>query len=1078
MIALPSDHAARERIRTSHLETLFVEAGAGTGKTTTLVARVVQLIATGHLDAIGKLAAITFTENAAAELRSRIRAGLATAAAAEGRDEIERMRCRVAAEQLDDAVITTLHGFAARILTEVPLEAGLPPGFTVEDARGDDAGEQSWPDFLDDLLDDREVRPHLLAGLTLNLRLDTVREVALTFSNSWDRLRERPLRSRPLPSIDAGALLADLRKALRDEGRWPTGDKLTAHLRGTIRALVAELESTTDPLDLLDLLAGSKLTCSLGRSPDWMAAGLDKRVVVAALQAAEDTRAELMQDVGAAVTETIGARVQDWILAEADRRRSEGALNFHDLLVLARDVLRGDGEVRARLHERWSVLLIDEFQDTDPLQVDIAYLLAADTNPADPQDTVDNSSLELRPELEVEAGRLFFVGDAKQSIYRFRRADVSIFNRVGALAHVNRTQLSVNFRSVPGVINTVNHTFGELIGGDPEAGNNYADLVAARDGEGGTNTSGDTVLLLGGPHTDGDAATLRHAEAAHLADVVVRARAQRWPVHRNGATRTVTYQDMAILLPTRTPLPALERALQERSVPYRVESRSLVWATDAVRDLITLLQAIADPADEVALLAALRHPGLACSDVDLLTWRAAGGRWALSAPVPGDLDDRHPVALALTRLRGWHDRRWWTPVNQLVELIVRELRLVELTVAQRRPRDHWRRLRFVTDQARAWCDAGGSGLRRFVAWAAAQIEKEADVLETVVPESDDDAVRILTVHGSKGLEFPVTMVAGLAAPAAQPPTVQWTSDGPQIRLRADVLEMRGWATAADEDKVAQRQEATRLLYVALTRAMDHLVLGCYHKVAKSGSAKPSAAQQLWNLLAGTGLVRCEETRPEAGETQAEVAEPARIDLPEIDEFTQARAELLDRVGARVAASATSLTDAAEAEPAEAPRLRGSSRGAAIGTAVHRVLELVDLANPGPEEVRKLTDLACFEAHIPHLADDVAARVWSALGENTVRAAGENRSWREVYLVVKDGERYVEGYIDLLTEGPDGLIVIDYKTDKADTPEARAGKHARYAPQLAAYAQALEQATSQKPVATTLVFAHPKASPLG
>ena len=527
-------------------------------------------------------------------------------------------------------------------------------------------------------------------------------------------------------------------------------------------------------------------------------------------------------------------------------------------------------------------------------------------------------------------------------------------------------------------------------------------------------------------------------------------------------------------------------------MPYRIESRSLVWGTDAVRSLVTLLQAVDDPADEVALLASLRHPGLACSDVDLVTWRAAGGRWSLFAVVPVGLEG-HPVAAALATLRGWHDQRWWVPVNQLLDTIIRELRLVELTTVEDRPRDHWRRLRFLVDQARAWCDSGGSGLGRFVAWAVRQIAEDADVLETVVPEPDDDAVRILTIHGAKGLEFPITMVAGLGSIVTRQDTVLWTDDAPQIRLKAGLLETSGYAQAVTQEKLARRQEDIRLLYVAATRAEDHLVLGCYHSPPRGAEAQRSSAQQLWGLLADEGVARRELWPPTGSSAAPSPAEPAHLAvahdrLPDRVAFLDGRAELLQDLAARVATSPTSLTvAAADPEPdKETPEdvapvvRRGSSRGAAIGTATHRVLELLpSLTAATSAQVAGLSRLACAEADIPDLESDVAGRVWSALQSPSLTEAltDDARALREVYLVVRDGDRFLEGYIDLLVDSPDrGLAVLDYKTDRAVTAEEVAAKQAHYEPQLDAYARAVEQATGTAPSSTGLVFARPGGRP--
>jgi ATP-dependent helicase/nuclease subunit A len=1084
----PADQPAREAIRTRFDQTLFVEAGAGTGKTTALIARVVHMVATGRLTSMSQLAAITFTENAAAELRNRLRQGLQPDEeglyAGSPYDDAAQARLTVALATLDDAVLTTLHGFAARILSEASLEAGLPPGFSVADARG--AGEdarQSWADFVDRLLDDAALRDHLLCGLTLGFKLADLRGVATALGASWDRLRTRPLSAPELPPITAAEVIAHLQTALLDTEHWPE-DGLAHHLRSIVAPLVVELTNMDHPLDLLEALDRADITCSAGRAADWTAAGLDKPTIVAELKAADASRTSLVRPVGAAVAEALAAAVQDWLLEESERRRDRGSLEYHDLLVLARDVLRDDPEVRRRLHDQWPVLLIDEFQDTDPLQVEIACLLAG---------TCGDEVPAHWHQIPIEGGRLFFVGDAKQSIYRFRRADIDIFTAVGQRHEPAR--LAVNFRSVPGVLSAANAAFSVLIGDDPGAGIPYADLIGHRTAMG----EEPPVLLLGGPQPGASAASLRQQESVHLADVAVRAK-QSWTV---AGGRPASYRDMAILLPTRTSLPSLERALQARDVPYRIESRSLVWSTDAVRGLVALLQAADQPADEVALLAALRHPGLACSDADLVSWRAAGGSWSLFAKAPEALGAGHPVASALTTLRGWHEQRWWRPVNQLVETVVRDLRLVELTASQRRPRDHWRRLRFLVDQARSWCDDGGSGLGSFVAWAVQQMEDDADVLETVVPEPDDDAVRILTVHGSKGLEFPITMVAGLAGGGGRQPTVLWADSGPQVRFKAGKLETAGWTDAAGDDKEQNRREAVRLLYVAVTRAMDHLVLGCYHAPPKGKDTQRTAAQQLWELLSVSDLVRTEPSP--AGEAfSADVPTcRAAADLPDRAGFAADRAALLDAVRRRVATSPTALTagdvavpavdetaaepvkagdtDVQDAAPAPSFVRRGSSRGAAIGTATHRVLELLrDLRQPSPDEVTRLARLACAEQQIPELQHDIEGRVWSALqAEPLQRALSEaGRALSEVYLVGREGDRFLEGYIDLLVDGPEGLAVLDHKTDRATTEAEMAAKREHYAPQLAAYARAVEQVTGRTVASAELVFAKPGGEPHG
>ncbi|MCW2502462.1 MAG: UvrD/REP helicase [Actinomycetia bacterium] len=1030
----PADSAARGRIRDDHAQTLFVEAGAGTGKTTALVSRVVELLATGRLAAPGALAAITFTENAAAELRNRIREGLEGAARGEhlGRvySTVEADRCAAALDLLEDAAISTLHGFAARILADFPVEAGLAPGFAVRDAVTARIGAgASWQAFLDELLGDETVQPHLLAALTLDVQLGKLRQVASAFAGNWDLLTSRPFTEVPLPSAGAAGVLGPLREAVAHRG--PDGDKLTRWLRITGAPFVAELESLIDPLDVLDALNRTELRCKYGVKAAWQAAGSSKDEVVALLSTAESARTELLARIGAAVAQTLCARIQDHVLADVDRRRTDGALDFHDLLVLARELLRGDTGVRRALHERYQALLVDEFQDTDPLQAEIACLIAGGSAGG----TWDELAAA------VPGGRLFFVGDPKQSIYRFRRADVQLYLRAGQTFTAGRTALSVNFRSDPAVTTAVNAVFGELLAGGPVP---FAELAPHRAPAG---TAG--VQLLGGP-VDLDAAACRDAEALHIA----RAITTGWPL----GSRRAAYRDVAILLPTRAALPSLEKALGDHAIPYRIESRSLVWSTDAVRDLITLLQAIDNPADEVATVAALRHPGLACSEAHLAAWRSSGGYWNYLAPladVPG------PVADGMATLRRYHDLHWWLPVNELVERIVRELRLTELTAAFPRPRDHWRRLRFVTDAARAFCDAGGSGLTAFTAWAADQIDSDADVLETAVPEPDDDAVRILTVHGSKGLEFPVTIVADLGGTGRPVPEVLWAGQRPEVRLRGAVA-TAGFTGQAAAEKQLDEDEALRLLYVAMTRARDHLVLGCYHRT----KGQTSHARRLWPILTRQpGLATVE---PPIELKAAIPVRPAPRTAGEPsdgrDAFLARHAALLAAAQGQVAASATSLVSV----PLNATR----GGGARLGSAVHQVLELADLVTG--EDIAALAEAAAAEHEIPWLAADVAARARSAISAPIVRqAVTGGRYWREVYVVVPDHGRFLEGYIDLLVETPTGeLVVVDYKTDRAASDAEAAAKAVHYTPQLTAYAQAIETATLRTVSRAVLVFAAP------
>ncbi|MGI8662884.1 MAG: UvrD-helicase domain-containing protein [Acidimicrobiales bacterium] len=1098
----PVDAAARRHISDDLDRNLFVEAGAGTGKTTVLVARVVNLVARGVLVEPSELVAITFTEAAAAELRDRIRGALERAARDEGRDPAERSRCRDARRRLDEAVITTLHGFAQRILAEHPLEVGLPPRFDVDD--GVLAGVrfvQRWADFLDDLYGDPSAATDLLRAHALGLTSQHLLEVARGLHQRWDQIVGVDLapRAARLP-VDARPVLDAVVAALKVAGDrvGDSDDGLAVRLRqgwAPLGALLADALDAADEVEALRALAA--LPNRPGAKGPGLAAfwGGDKSAIVAHLNTAHDLATEIVVTQRTVAIEHLVPRLQAFTAEGVDERRRDGVLEFHDLLVMARDLLRTNSEVRVALAERYRVLLIDEFQDTDPIQLDIAFLLAAADPAADP---VPWSQVELAE------GKVVIVGDPKQSIYGFRGADISVWNDTRERFGDGVVQLRQSFRTVPQIVAWVNGVFDSVIG-EGRIGSQppYEELFAER----AELAKGPAVILLGGPApAPATINQLRGDEAEQIARLVALAKTEAWSVEERGgdasrpATRPIRYDDIALLVPTRTPLGHIERALDANGVPYRVESRSLVWATDAVRELLAVLAAVDDPADDVSVITALRSPGFACSDVDLVTWRSAGGRWDHTRGRPDEVEESHPVARAMVALHGYHQARNDGPVDLLVERIIRELSLVELTFAQRRPRDHWRRLRFVLDQARAFVEAGGRSLGELVEWAALQTTEGATVIETPAPEVDDDAVRILTIHGSKGLEFPMVVLAGLGtAQRSLAPVI--ASGAERLEVAVGSNERRftstGWDDATAGRGDAARDEGRRLLYVAATRARDHLVVGLAHP-AKQAKGE-SYASELWavahdddgplsglarrvtlpdqlTLAVGDGLVSAQpalgaEERSRWNEDHralvASTHQPRELSPTAIAELGHlARPLEADDAGY----GPDVVVPEADDQPAPAPSTMRRG-GTARGRAVHAVLQSVDLDEP--TQLAALAALHSEAEGIAERAEEVARLVRSALASPTVLAARASaRRWREVTVAVPIGEgMLVEGYIDLLFEDADGgLTVVDYKTDAAITDAELDAAADRHRLQLAAYALGVEAATGRPVHHAVLVFA--------
>ncbi len=1102
MSAALHDSEAREAITARLGDNLFVEAGAGTGKTQSLVDRVVCLVAEGT--SVSQVAAITFTDAAAAELRERIRRELERAARDESPrllDTAGRERCASAAAAFDDATITTLHGFAQRILAEHPLEAALPPGFEVADAvQASVAFRQRWTLFLDVLLDDPARERALVVLFALGMRAAAFERLARVLHGNVDRLDEPlddevgPTGSVAIPAFDARPVIAPLDAATGLADRCSDDDdRLLRHLV-KLRATADRLRNAADELEQLEVLADRpSFSTRAGRKDHWPDGTKDE--ILELLRGAEDACVDAIDAVREPALRQVIDALTEFTRQGARERRAEGRIEFHDLLTFARDLLRRDVSVRAKLHDRYPVLLLDEFQDTDPLQIEIAVLIATDA-----PDVRGRSWFEL----PFQPGRLFVVGDPQQSIYRFRRADLDLYGRARArFDTAQRLDLTANFRSRPAILAWVNALFASLIAPDGDGAVEAVDTARFQALTATCVECPDTPLpvqLLGHAwEKDADLGELRRQEAGEIAALVARARAEGWPVRRRTPddpdhTAPARYGDIAILLPSRAALSYLEEAFDDAAVPIRIESQSLVFATSEVHDLMSILGAIDDPGDEVAVVAALRAPGFGCRDDQLVEFAQAGGHWDYRREPPDGLAAHHPVVAGMRALRDLHVTRWWESVSETVGRVIRKRRLLELAVAYDRPRDHWRRTQFVADAARSFSEGGGTTLRGFVDWLREQLDEDARAVEVVVPEPDDDAVRILTVHGAKGLEFPIVVLAGLGVRSRiQAPPLLWGESRIEIGLgqHQQRFETAGFEPARRAEHDAQIAEEARLLYVAATRARDHLVVSVHHRdtdkcPAASVQEIAGDVPDLWRAA----NVPDSEPAPAAATSPADTQAPERDrDLPDLEsraEWQGRRAALVatNRRAPTISATALATSDGAgglagrvaprdpnlESDEPEGdrPAWRRGRAGTAIGRAVHAVLQTVDfVSGAGLQPVARAQALA---EGIPERAREIELLTASVLAAPVLELARAGRAWREVPVAAPIGATMLEGFIDLLIEGPDGLIVVDYKTDHVPNDADIDAAMARYRIQGAAYALALESALGRPVTRVVFVFA--------
>lgn len=1114
------DQQDRDVITGALDQTLFVEAGAGSGKTSSLVERIVNLVQTDGVP-VTRIAAITFTEAAARELRTRVRDALEKRGAGDPQGLTGSLE--VAAGQVESAAFSTLHSFALRMLSDHPIEAGLPPGFgVVDEITSTLEFDESWRVFVGRIGDDMSLLELQERAAALNIDLRHFAGVARRFDDNWDLLELVTPEPPTLSDISFTETLGGLDELRELAGLCVVPEDL--YLKPFL-AYIDQVDQIrfADPIEQLQTLRTLKLPPrNKGKKASWRDPGIDHvRGRVAEFQD------RLLADIDRyrnEVMEYFITLVADFVSARVEQRQIKGELAYHDLLVLARRLLRSDEVVRQTLHQRYSRILLDEFQDTDPIQIELAVLLAS----AKP---VGNTPwYELAADLPP--GRLVVVGDPKQSIYRFRRADIGVYSRTEDVLVDNTCRLTTNFRSVPGVLAWVNSVFTTAMGaGEPGKQPPYVPLTPARDQPPAEEPP---VTVLGGPHDKSvKIHRIREAEGADVAAITCRIMADGWLVERDGGWLPARLKDIAVLIPSRLSLPSLESAFSATNVPFRPETNSLVYATQEVRDVLAGVRAVVNPTNSVDVVATLRSALFAVGDDELLEWKLLGGSWDYRDPLPlpdvglrlvsedGDLVGapvdvavtNHPVASAYAVLQGWHDDRWWHDPATFIDRIVRERRLREAALAEPRPRDRWRRYRFLAEQAREFTETQGGDLHDFVDWVEIQSSDMARVTEPVPAEPDDDAVRVLTIHGAKGLEFPIVILAGAPTEESRGvagPQVIFPQEGrPQVKLGAD-RQTAEFDVHASMEEVLDSYERVRLHYVAATRARDHLIVSAHHKAGR----RQSIGRRTWEASAECPKLwrgfeaRGDEHYASQPPTQLRLAGGGYAD--ELEDWNATRAQILATSDGARHWSATSLAEAARdhtdaitfpnvvsspidaidlVAPAEGdlsyqeaipgfqspdqPTWRAEGSGAALGSAVHAGLELVDFEEPG--DLTALS-VSCAAAHgIPDLAEEVHRRIESALGAPTITLATANTHWRELYVAIPtgaDGAGTVEGFVDLCIETEDGLLVVDYKTDQVVTPADVAAKVANYRIQGATYAVALEHVTGLPVIGCRFLFVGP------
>lgn len=847
-----ADAGQRKLIRTALDCSMLVEAAAGTGKTSELLQRIIAVLMKGRAG-VHEIVAVTFTEKAAGELKLRLRSELENARASTDSPD-ERRNLEEASRHLEDAHINTIHGFCADLLRERPVEAEVDPEFqTLTEPESQRLYHEAFDAWLQEHLEHppegvrRSLRRTGVEGPIERLRragcdmlqwrdfpapwtrpeFNREREIdaIVTLLNRFTELTARPAKqdNNFFRDTEKARRLSDglrrLEKARSRENEATKGrpqvrdyDGLEAEFIQLVRDHASENKAFREPRSRY----GSEYAKGV---PAEKIEEIHQQLLAALREFADNTDADLAA--------LLHSELQGSLERYEQLKARLGRLDFLDLLLRTGRLMRSSSAVREHFQQRFKHIFIDEFQDTDPLQVEILMLLACD----------DPSVTEWRKAVPAP-GKLFIVGDPKQAIYRFRRADVGVYMEVKTLlknAGAMCLNLTTSFRAVPSLQRAINRSFRPLMNGDASILQaDYVPLSPFRPEE----PSQPSLVALPVPQPYGTTRLAAYAIERSLPDAI--AAFIDWMLKESGWTVTererphdrvpIGARHICLLFRRFEKFMAGDitrgyiEALEARSIPHLLVGGKSFHEREEVETVRVALTAIEWPDDELSVFAALRGSFFAVGDELLLEYRHKHQHlrpYAIPEAVPAHLS---PVVESLRVLNRLNRSRNYRPVAETLAELMESTRAYAGFALRPSGEQVLANVLHIADLAREYDDSGSISFRGFIDRLNEDAERGA-AAEAPILEEGSDGVRLLTLHKAKGLEFPVVILADVTCKLSRDTASRYLD----AKRNLCAVSIGGWAPIDllehnDEEAKYDEAEGIRVAYVAATRARDLLVV--------------------------------------------------------------------------------------------------------------------------------------------------------------------------------------------------------------------------------------------------------------